>query len=289
MRRLINPVPAGGAPINNEQLNDIFQIEIHDCIEALLSPFDADVQGVIVSGCVITGGGPYAISAGVVYLNGEFMRLPAATGQTLPKYIAAKAISYVTKTFADQVTKNLIEVKEAELLGAAPGAGQYVAITTTTDPDDRRLINIFTNKQIATAFQSTLSAVGAVLSQATGEFQGGVRTASSGLYLKEKILDIVDWNMNVSVAGSITKTVAHGLDYTKIITAVAYIIDDAGTGRQPLMRLNDNVAGNISGSVVSWGATDISMQVLTGGDFDTAAYDSVAGYVRGKIIVKYEV
>lgn len=167
MKRLIDPVPAGGAPINNEELNLLFQTEIYDSIQAMLSRWDSDSQGIIVKGCLITGTtGNYAISEGIVYLNGKFMRLPAATGQALPKYIAPKAVSYLTRQFSDGVTRNMIEVVEAELVSSAPGSGQYIAMTSTTDADDRRLSKILTyvdNLTTNNTYQALTAAQGVAL------------------------------------------------------------------------------------------------------------------------------
>lgn len=127
----------GGAPINKSDLKEVFNSEIWDAMQALLSAFDSDTEGIIVSGCVISGAGPYAISTGIVYLGGEFRRLPAQTGVTLPKYIAAKATVNDSRTFADGTSHAVVATKDAELVASAPGT-QYIAITSTTDPDNRR-------------------------------------------------------------------------------------------------------------------------------------------------------
>ncbi len=161
MKKINSTGQTGGAPVNQEDLRTVFNDEIWDAIEALLSPFSADTEGVIVSGCVISGGGPYDISAGIVYLNGEFMRLAAATGQTLPKYIAPATAVNDNRVFADQTTKTLFITKGAELVGSAPGGSQYVAITTTTDPDDRRQRNLMARRALTTSWtQVPLGAAG---------------------------------------------------------------------------------------------------------------------------------
>jgi hypothetical protein len=140
MRKFVNPIPGGGAPLSTETVDDLVTTEIWDAIESTYSEFEGDTEGIIISGCIISGSvGNYNISAGFVFLNGEIMRLPSQTGVALPQYIVPVATSYETAIFNDGDSKNLIEVKVAGLAVSAPGAGQYIAITTTTDPDNRRL------------------------------------------------------------------------------------------------------------------------------------------------------
>ncbi len=142
MKKITSVADLGGGPVTKEDLRTVFNDELWDAIEAILGMFSANTEGVIVSGCVISGGGPYDITAGIVYLNGEYMRLPALTGQTLPKYIAPATAVNDNRLFSDATTHALYITKSAELVGSAPGAGQYIAITVSTDPDDRRLQNL---------------------------------------------------------------------------------------------------------------------------------------------------
>lgn len=129
----------GGAPVNDDDLLDIFNSEIWDAIQSLLSPFDADVQGVVVSGCVTTNNsGNFDMTAGIVYLNGEFMRVAAATNQSFTKYIAPSAAVNDTRTYGDGTTNVTAITKGAGLVGSAPGSGQYLTIASLTDLDDRR-------------------------------------------------------------------------------------------------------------------------------------------------------
>lgn len=140
----------GGAPVNKNDLRDIFNSEIWDAVQALLSQFNADTQGIVVSGCVTTANASnFDMTAGIVYLNGEFMRIAAATNQTFTKYIAPATTVNDTRTFAD-ITSHVVAVtKGAELVGSAPGSGQYLTISSLTDLDDRRW-NPATQAQITT-------------------------------------------------------------------------------------------------------------------------------------------
>jgi hypothetical protein len=270
----INPSSVtGGMPITTDDLRTVFNDEIWDATEALLSPFSADTQGIIVSGCTLTpNGGNWDISAGIVYLNGEFMRLTAATNQALPKYIAPAAPVNDNRTFADTTTKTAFITKAAELVGSAPGAGQYVAITSSTDPDDRRLINIIVNRQLAAVFQSTLEAL------------GGFRTEGSGPYLKTKVVNIGDWDMDTDD----TKLVPHGLTESKIRAVLDVAIIDDNGNLYPLRRV-DTSTGNVDGGIVSYGAggTDMSLWRRTSGLFDTANFNQTS-FNRGYITIQYE-
>lgn len=141
MKKIVTTTTNGGGPLSLTDHKTVFNDEVWDGIEALLSGYTSDTEGVIVSGCVVGGSGPssYTISAGIVFLNGEFMRLPAQTGKSLPQYIQPDTPINTQRTFASAVLTTLFVEKSATVAGSTPGAGQYIAITTTTDGEDRRL------------------------------------------------------------------------------------------------------------------------------------------------------
>lgn len=224
----------GGAPFTKEDMRTVFNDELWDAMESILYAYNADTEGLIISGCEVTGGGPYNIAAGIVYLNGEFMRLPAATGQTLPKYIAPAAAVNDTRTFADSTSHALFITKAAELVGSAPGAGQYVAITTATDSDDRRWIPI-----------------------------------AASVKLRTKILLIGDWDMDAT--GNLNVT--HGLpDFKKIRGVDVVIRDDADTTYYNLPYTAS--AGTAGAGVNIMTSTVINLARVTGGNFDSTSFDS---------------
>src|SRR5687767_14712584 len=82
----------------------------------LLGGYLPDTEGLILTGCEVTGAGPYDISSGVVFLDGEFLIFPAYVGQALPKYIVPDTV-------------NGYRPYAAKLDAAPPGAGQYIEIT----------------------------------------------------------------------------------------------------------------------------------------------------------------
>jgi hypothetical protein len=139
MRKLNNPMPSGGAPFTNEDFSDVFQTEIWAALQGLLSQYDADAEGVIVSGCVVTPNvGNFDMTAGIVYLNGEFMRVDAVTNQTFTKYIKASAVTNVSRVFNDAASKTFIIEKKAEVSATVDAGGQEITISSVAASNDRR-------------------------------------------------------------------------------------------------------------------------------------------------------
>jgi len=142
MKKIVSAADLGGAPIYKSDLRDVFNSEIWDAIQGLLSGYSSSTFGFIVSGCVFTNNaGNFDMTAGVVYLNGEFMRIPAATNQAFTKYIAAKTPTNDSRTFEDGTTHAVVQTKDAELVGSAPGSGQYITISSLTSADARRYVS----------------------------------------------------------------------------------------------------------------------------------------------------
>ncbi len=134
MKKIVTATDLGGAPFFKNDMREVFNSEIWAVIEDLMSDQDSSSYGVIMSGCVISANvSNFDITAGIVYLNGEFMRLSAATNQTFPKYIAPKTPTSDSRTFADGSTHAVVQTKEAELVSSAPGAGQYIEIADLTN------------------------------------------------------------------------------------------------------------------------------------------------------------
>lgn len=253
MKKIVTATDLGGAPFFKNDMREVFNSEIWDAIEALLSPYDSDVEGIIVSGCEISANAAnFDITAGIVYLNGEFMRLPAATNQSFTKYIAPATASSDSRTFADSTTHAVVETKTAELVGAAPGAGQYVTINSLTGANDRVW-------RPATADQST----------------------------RIKIIEIGDWDMDA--VNSIA--VAHGMgaDFSKIRSVTGIIRNDAND-RYYVIGTDELFFGPGFGVVpASTGidSTDISIVRAIGSlTFDSANFDSTS-YNRGWLTIMY--
>ena len=101
----------------------------------------------------------------------------------------------------------------------------------------------------------------------------------NGLHVK--IVNIGDWDMNVSGAGSASVGIAHGLTIANIRSISVSIIKDAvNPDVTDLLTLGggywdlDNVSG------------DVNLRVETGGFYDSASYDDTS-YNRGWITIQY--
>jgi len=258
MKKFTTGTDLGGAPIYKNDLREVFNSEIWVAIEALLYQFNSDTQGIIVSGCVTTAnGGNFDMTAGVVYLNGEFMRIPAAINQTFTKYIAPKAAINDSRTFADTTSHVITIDKQAELVGSAPGAGQYITIASLIDLDDRRLNRFISDKELKVnrAGNDTITGILTV--------NGGVIT--DNVTIKHKKFNINDWDMVTEPNYSFL----HGLTMNKILDVSIMIDDNAGVNRSRL----DSAFGAVAFSgYFLINATEIQMFREAGEKYDNATY-----------------
>lgn len=132
MKKLTTATDLGGAPIYKSDFRTLFNVDIWDCVQGLLSMYNATTEGVIVSGCVVTpNAGNFDMTTGVVYLNGVFMRVPAVTNQTFPKYIQPGTVVNDSRIFADGSTHTVMVDTPAICQAGIPGSGQYITISTT--------------------------------------------------------------------------------------------------------------------------------------------------------------
>lgn len=143
MKKYIDPIPDGGAPLHNNRLNTELQKEIWDVIEGIFEKYRTDAQGIIISGCTTSGiATNYNLGAGVVYIDGKFRRVPLTGGLNGTHYIEAAADVVTQKVFADGLSKNLLN---EEVCVVAPGralATQYIIIDHANLQDNRRLANL---------------------------------------------------------------------------------------------------------------------------------------------------
>jgi hypothetical protein len=273
-------VDLGGAPIFKNDLRELFNLEIWDAMQSILSPFNSDSEGIVVYGCAVTANaGNFDISSGIVFLNNEFMRMPAQTNQSFTKYIVPGTIINDTRTFQDGITHNVTYDSPAALSGSTPGSGQYITISSLTDLNDRRWSNILANKQVATQFQLTLEAL------------GGFRTAGSGAYLKTKIIQIGDWNMDSTNSVSIAYS-AYQIPHLKVRSVSIMIFADAAVSGVQVSELNSFAPGVID---LGWyleadgSGNPVGLNILrtTGGNYDGLAYNATS-YNRGYVTFIYE-
>lgn len=104
---------------------------------------------------------------------------------------------------------------------------------------------------------------------------GGVDAGSNGTFLKTKVIDIGDWNMDTTASVN----VAHGLTLGNIRSIDVKIRDDDGV----LFDLVSTSSGN-SGSYSSTGSANIVLRRVSGLGFDNTSFDSTS-YNRGWVTI----
>lgn len=270
MKKIVSTSDLGGAPIFKNDLREVFNSEIWDAIEALLSPYDSDTEGIIVSGCVITANAAnFDITAGIVYLNGDFMRLPAATNQTYTKYIAPATATEDSRTFADGTTNGVVETKLAELVGAAPGAGQYITIASLFARENR-----------------LLETTGKILLIDDGS-TGVLGTTRSYKTIKKRLVRIGIWDMVANAEYSLKHDISDLRN--RFISMTVKIFADAGTINSEYstaIGTNDDVDFGWFIDNADVAANQITLRREPGGSYDDAGYDD-ATIDRGLAIIEY--
>lgn len=155
-------------------------------------------------------------------------------------------------------------------------------------------ISGLTNNYIAransatTITNSTLLQVGSDLVQ-TGAFeaQGGIRTLTTGPYLKTKVIDIDEWNMNSILYNP--HSVTHGLDYTKIRSISVIVRADSNVPNVPHYDFTYADTSGVAQGRVTYSSTSIFLWKTVGGTFDSTDFDDNTSYNRGWITITYEV
>ncbi len=220
---------------------------------------------VILWGCVvdvtsgsIPGTGTATLTAGAVYYNGEIYAVDANAAlettnpQTLIWEVATTYASGDPVVWSDATSRNLHQIDKLQLVAGTVGAG-------LADYDE--------------------SIVNTVYSYATYKPSVGVET---GIYkLREKIIEIGDWDMDTTATISVT----HLVDYTKIRSVSIVIKNDAATS---LFNINSFTAGVSNGAFQSIDGTNVNLERTTGGLFDSTDYNSTS-FNRGFITIQYEV
>jgi len=104
-----------------------------------------------------------------------------------------------------------------------------------------------------------------------------------------KTLDIGDWDMDASVAGTDFVNVAHGLSATewKTIRRISAVIrNDTDTNYYDINRGNLRSSGTFDAYVESVGSLVIVLANTNGGFFDTTSFNSTS-YNRGEVTFDY--
>lgn len=219
MKKFAQTADLGGAPIYKSDLAGTFNKEFWDVIEGLLYPIQLNTQGAIISGCTITDHSTtFDMTAGIVYLNGQYMRLSAVTGLSYPQYIQPDVAINDVRTFQNGNNITLEITQNAKYSSTIPGSGQYIAITTTGNlgnPGGFRIenyINAGTNASILTEQTARINGdAGRVLANATASSLGvdfnTLRTAmQTTIYYASALGPTNGWAANFDKYYSITIT-----------------------------------------------------------------------------------
>jgi hypothetical protein len=138
MRKLINPGANGGAPIYLGDLINLTQDEQWDVIQGMAQAMTRELtlnsviynSGIVISGLVVSGRDDVlqtaSYTAGIVYIDGQFLRVPAYAGNYNVS-IEKSGATNTSRTFKDGSSKAIIrEYKGSIVLFAATTAAVYM-------------------------------------------------------------------------------------------------------------------------------------------------------------------
>jgi hypothetical protein len=130
---------------------------------------------------------------------------------------------------------------------------------------------------------------GALISIVTGEFRGGIRTASSGVYYKKHKFALPTWNMDSVALIAVDLT---GVTTFDKVTSISVMIHSDNGDDFPLTtgRDTDLIEGNAwaSGDVAyAPTANGIVLYRRSGGFFDDTLFNSTS-FSRGRLYIEYE-
>jgi len=121
----------------------------------------------------------------------------------------------------------------------------------------------------------------------TSTLTGGIDSGGGGTFLKFKIVEIGDWNMNVSAAGVASVSVAHGLTASTIRSVSVIVRNDAPNTYYPLNSFSNGADPALfAGGVTAITGINVILAIRTGGTFDAAGFDATS-YNRGWITIWY--
>jgi microcystin-dependent protein len=125
MKKLLNPLPAGGFPFENE---DLLSLQTQEFLTSE-KVYESIGSTYVVTGCNVTSSDPTAstcvVSSGYVYLGGELRPFPGYSGG-YPFYVIAAPDTYQTKRFFDGTVQNTYVSKTAVGTATQPATGQYL-------------------------------------------------------------------------------------------------------------------------------------------------------------------
>lgn len=113
-----------------------------------------------------------------------------------------------------------------------------------------------------------------------------VHNVTTGVRLATKVIEIGDWDMEVSDSGSATKVVAHGVTFSKIRSVSVIVRNDADTELYDLDVIRTAWEGK-QGGVESITTNNINLRIRATGFFDSNTFDNTS-YNRGWVTIVYQ-
>ena len=139
MKKFSTPVSDGGRPYFNDQFTDVLQGEIYKVMEGIASMVDDETEGLVISGCKINsynpGTGAIDITAGVVYIAGQYRDVPAFIGNLLVNtlFIVEDVDVVVQKTFKDGLINDYTTTATAKYVQqASQPVTQFIEVLGAT-------------------------------------------------------------------------------------------------------------------------------------------------------------
>jgi hypothetical protein len=212
----------------------------------------------------------------------------------------------VARVFQDTISKTFIVERKAEVSATVDGSGQEITISSVAASNNRRFSVATATKLGLTKLYANLDASntdGAVTQAAlrtsnfntsgSGRFDGGIRTKTSGPFLKIDVIEIGDWNMDANENKSVNHTIANWKSIRVLSVEIKHDDTDTfGDGIKDLRAVSNSVGDvdiKVQGSY-EIGTSSINLKRLdssNGGVFDNTSYNSTS-YNRGWITILYE-
>jgi len=279
MKKIIDPLPAGGAPIfATETVSEILTKEVWDAMESLfellhgslyLRGTTSGVGGIILSGCEVTpqGGNLYDVSAGILFHpTVGIARYAGATGisTTLSIYLNPDTPVVEQKTFADAGVKDYsTTISTAVSTSVGLTGGVRIVVDSNT-----------------VVWRPTLDNI---LASLTGDT------------LTRRYI-ITDWDMDTDAVYPISITYDSSRDIAsklKIVNMHCWVKQD-GTTSQHFVNLERPASGGTEYGYIEVIANDgvdngfvINLNRITSGYFDSANFS--ANGTRGYVTVTYAI
>jgi len=249
-------IGVGGLP---HTLNDFRQFlgRLDAPSEGIYQAFNNVLRGYgdnfIVQGCVLSGStGAFSITQGWILLSGELIKVDAqgpfdeASDSTFTKVTTFD--SRGTKTFLNGSINETYEKNR----GVISGSGGTLDFNDDTFSDLRSV--------------TILRDVSAVETQEI---------------FKTKVIEIGDWNMDITGAVNVSHGIASGVSKIKQISALI-LADNLFSSRV----LGHTVSGGVAVQGIIVDDLDITLTRESGGDFDNTSFDSTS-FNRGHITIHY--